>query len=1150
MPVRRTVLILVLLVLLQPLFLQAQEPIANTMLWRITGKNLSAPSYLFGTMHLQDRRLFQFGDSVYAGIRNTQGFAAELDLEQLGNAVIESMMQERENGKGQLLSEMLSAEQKKKYAAALEKKFRKKYDRITYGELKSRSDGWMYSLKKKDDMSTFMDAWLFDFARREGKWVGGLEDMEDQMSIARSNLATQIEQVLQPEKEKQQFLDKFIRIYADGKLSQLNDIVQETSGYLGAYKINQRNFKMAQRIDSLSAIRTGFYAVGAAHLPGDSGVIKLLRKQGYQVEPVYSTARLDPDKQLPAERLLDWQKVQDPDSSYSVWMPGKPSLLNKIENLQAAQIYFDFFTMSAYFTATVDLPGVSENQIDSIASSLGKMYKEKGKLLADSVRKFSEFSARYIQMVVAEGKGFMTIHSMPGKMVMNMIFSQDKNLAEGKDAERFFSSMTINRRETAKGIREWRYNREEQSLISFEVPVELKREVSLSDSVWKELSFSGLDVLKQIYYMVKVYESQPGYFSSLDSGYFENVISQAVANGDSRLISRRNFKMDGFPAAEALLGMRVDGDTVHSHFSLLNRGNRRYLFVSSYAPGDSRKEDAQRFLHSVRLLPYREPRNKVVQITAANFTTSSPALFVADGVALENGNRKFMMYDSVSAVSAHVDIEPLSKYYWSESDSSFLREQTQLYVTSEDSLLTYKTSRSNGKMVADAVIRHGETHNLKRVRLFANGDTVYAMYAFLPAEIMNSQSYRELFDGFRVIGEVKKHSYTESKARLLLADLLLPDSIIFSEASEALSRVHFGKEDIPFLQKAILYPYADFSPNRYCTHDELIQVLLDARDPSTTGFIPGAFLSLKERNSELQYPLLSVLTRTQTRESFETLKALLKKGLPTSGYANILNPSITDSLELTGILLPELLDYCSDSLFVRMMPDVLLKLYDSAKISRAQLDSVLPYMLALGKNYADSMKADTAYFPNGFNRFCNLLALYNDKASLNMLRGFAESSNIDVVNAVVTAMLARKLVPDESWRLRLAKDDYYRMHLYQDLMEKDKLSLFPNSYARQPQLAASHLFNTIWEDYDIRTVTFLSEQKHLIDGENKRFYLFRVVVGNGDEQMNVLGVAGPYEPSGKVSNSIGSLTGLHTEAVLEEKKVLEQFRDFLNQSQQ
>jgi hypothetical protein len=47
-----------------------------------------------------------------------------------------------------------------------------------------------------------------------------------------------------------------------------------------------RNRKWAAKLDSLLPGKSMLIAVGAAHLPGKQGVIELLRKEGYTVDPV------------------------------------------------------------------------------------------------------------------------------------------------------------------------------------------------------------------------------------------------------------------------------------------------------------------------------------------------------------------------------------------------------------------------------------------------------------------------------------------------------------------------------------------------------------------------------------------------------------------------------------------------------------------------------------------------------------------------------------------------------------------------------------------------------------------------------------------------------------------------------------------------
>lgn len=112
--------ILFFILLIVPIFLTAQpkKNAASTLLWRISGKGMQKPSYLYGTMHLQDKRLFHFTDSLYAGIRSVEGFAAELDMNDLNDWIIQLMKDEEQKGDHPvLLKDKLTTAQKKKVSA-------------------------------------------------------------------------------------------------------------------------------------------------------------------------------------------------------------------------------------------------------------------------------------------------------------------------------------------------------------------------------------------------------------------------------------------------------------------------------------------------------------------------------------------------------------------------------------------------------------------------------------------------------------------------------------------------------------------------------------------------------------------------------------------------------------------------------------------------------------------------------------------------------------------------------------------------------------------------------------------------------------------------------------------------------------------------
>src|SRR6059058_4933767 len=49
----------------------------SSLLWEITGRGLTRPSYLFGTMHVSDKLAFHLGDSFYNALKSVQMVALE-----------------------------------------------------------------------------------------------------------------------------------------------------------------------------------------------------------------------------------------------------------------------------------------------------------------------------------------------------------------------------------------------------------------------------------------------------------------------------------------------------------------------------------------------------------------------------------------------------------------------------------------------------------------------------------------------------------------------------------------------------------------------------------------------------------------------------------------------------------------------------------------------------------------------------------------------------------------------------------------------------------------------------------------------------------------------------------------------------------------
>src|SRR6201996_4385109 len=113
----------------------------NSILWRISSKDGHHTSYLYGSMHLTDDRVFNLGDSLYAAIQHSDGLATELDPAELLTLSVEEIAEQESKGKD--LKEILSPKDYKTYGPLLAKKLKKPIGSITTQDILNHKSKWL-----------------------------------------------------------------------------------------------------------------------------------------------------------------------------------------------------------------------------------------------------------------------------------------------------------------------------------------------------------------------------------------------------------------------------------------------------------------------------------------------------------------------------------------------------------------------------------------------------------------------------------------------------------------------------------------------------------------------------------------------------------------------------------------------------------------------------------------------------------------------------------------------------------------------------------------------------------------------------------------------------------------------------------------------
>ncbi len=285
----------------------AQDRSNYQLLWKIQKEGKST-GYLFGTMHVNDEEVYDMSDSVLICLDRCEQVAFELDFDELTENVFSDLVQSYADNKYNVElyekdSESLSVEpvvpideflqpttQDTDEEISGRKKGRKK-DKITLFDSDANEDD-----EEPSKFTSPLDLYLHSRAKFHGQKIIGLEVIEDQMRTFIRNRDEEEIQELPDSVLRSEFLkyvyeeskhstksshDQLTEIYHRGDIQQIDSLFKfylSITGKESDFNMTSRNVVMANGIDSLLTSGTLFSAVGAAHLPGQDGVIELLRK--------------------------------------------------------------------------------------------------------------------------------------------------------------------------------------------------------------------------------------------------------------------------------------------------------------------------------------------------------------------------------------------------------------------------------------------------------------------------------------------------------------------------------------------------------------------------------------------------------------------------------------------------------------------------------------------------------------------------------------------------------------------------------------------------------------------------------------------------------------------------------------------------------
>lgn len=271
--------------------LHAQNRSAQSLLWKIEGNDLRAPSWLFGTIHAICPDEIVVTETMERAVDTSAQVALELDLDD--QRLMVEMGRLAFLPGDSTLHDIFSEED---YARL--NKWMKDSVGVSIDPMINLRPLWLIGMLINQVIgckSTSYEEIFMAMARRQDKEIIGIEQPEEQLeAFSTIPLKEQGRMVLDIIDHMDSTRAAFRRLadaYTARDLRKLRELVLNSSIEYGRYSeelIEKRNRNWIPRILREARRKATFFAVGAGHLPGDDGLISLLRKKGYKVTPVPS----------------------------------------------------------------------------------------------------------------------------------------------------------------------------------------------------------------------------------------------------------------------------------------------------------------------------------------------------------------------------------------------------------------------------------------------------------------------------------------------------------------------------------------------------------------------------------------------------------------------------------------------------------------------------------------------------------------------------------------------------------------------------------------------------------------------------------------------------------------------------------------------
>lgn len=273
------------------------------LLWEISGNGLDKPSYVFGTHHISPLSIIDSISGFNQAMNNAEQVYGEVVMDFMKDSIILQRIQQASLLPGDTTIQNLTT---KEQYDSMDVKLKqlmgiglKMVEKLKPAVLNTQIAFILYiKFIKGFNLQQQLDEWIQTKAREQGKKVGGLEDLDFQINLLYNSqsLQRQTEQLYCTlmhldliAQQSQRIADAYINQDLDLVEKLLNEKTGDACDALPEEEesINYgRTAKWVKPMSSIMKEKPTLFVVGCGHLPGERGILNLLKEEGYVIKPI------------------------------------------------------------------------------------------------------------------------------------------------------------------------------------------------------------------------------------------------------------------------------------------------------------------------------------------------------------------------------------------------------------------------------------------------------------------------------------------------------------------------------------------------------------------------------------------------------------------------------------------------------------------------------------------------------------------------------------------------------------------------------------------------------------------------------------------------------------------------------------------------